>query len=505
MDVRQYRCIVFLLATCVFAQARPTSSVGGRQSNQASSSILTPSSHSAVARALFEKGMSDFVRQKPELALESWRAAATNDIHCALVPAFISFTTNDPTEESRARISAKNLTTCITPGEKLLIKWVVNIREGNYVVGIAAMNDLLAMYPTDKRLIYIAGHWLLDQKSYDFSKSLLQRALALDPQFPAALNDLGKVYAAAGDFQNAFAIMEHCLKLLPRDPTPQHSYAEILRKGGNFQGALEHDRAALKLDPGFQPAQLGIADTYALMGEEETARKEYALAIRGATDESKRINYSVQSALTYVREGKHRKATAALEEVAEHARDAHLGPLQARAYRFIASYQSSNEEALRYAGRAEAALKESGSSSGADLAEEQAKILELRAIRSAAAGRADISHDALGKLARLASDSRGTNIQRAYQAAVGAVLLLEHKEAEAIPHLEEDDRNPYSMQQLVLAYNKTGAADKAHTLELKITAINEPTLEQALVVPELRTRLAAATKRRTWLSKMVQR
>ena len=60
------------------------------------------------------------------------------------------------------------------------------------------------------------------------------------------------------------------------------------------------------------------------------------------------------------------------------------------------------------------------------------------------------------------------------------------------------------MQQLVMAYNKTGAPDKAHALEMKIAAINEPTLEQALVVPELRTRLAAATKRKNWLSKIVQ-
>jgi hypothetical protein len=240
------------------------------------------------------------------------------------------------------------------------------------------------------------------------------------------------------------------------------------------------------------------------MGEEETARKEYAVAIRSATDERTRINYGLQSALTYVREGKYRKANAALEEVAGHARDAHLGPLQAKAYRFIAVYQGNDQEALRFAGQAEVALQENPNISGADIAEEQAKILELRAIRNAAAGRTDISHDALGQLLRLANDSRSANIQRAYHAGAGAVLVLEHKEAEAISYLEEDDRNPYSMQQLVLAYNRTGAADKAHTLELKIAAINEPTLEQALVVPELRMRLAAATKRRTWLSKIVQ-
>jgi len=83
-------------------------------------------------------------------------------------------------------------------------------------------------------------------------------------------------------------------------------------------------------------------------------------------------------------------------------------------------------------------------------------------------------------------------------------LVQEHKEADAIPHLEEDIGNPFSMQRLVVAYRNTGAADKSNALEFRIAAINEPTLEQALIVPELRLRLAAIpNRRRTWWSKMV--
>lgn len=504
MAARPYFCLCIVLM-CLVRDARSTRAHERPRTNPATLSTLTVSTPSAAAKNLFEKGMADFVNQKTELALQSWRAAASNDPNCALIPAFIAFAADDPVEESRARDAAKRLGGCVTPGEKLLVKWVINTREDNYVVGIAAMNDLLAMYPKDKLLLYLTADWLLNQQSYDLAKRLLERALAADAYYPAALNDLGKIYAATGDFQNAFATMERCVSLVPKEPTPQHSYAEILRRGGNFQAALEHDRTALKLDPGFQPAQLGIGDTYALMGEEDTARKEYATAIRSATDERQRISYSLRSALTYVREGKYRKANTVLETIAEHARDAHLALVEAEAYRFIAAYQASDQEALRFAGLAQAALERNQGFSGAEVAEEQAKILELRSIRGASAGKTDISHDALEQLSRLANSSRDRNIQRAYDAALGAVLVFEHKELEAIPHLEDADRNPYSMQQLVVAYNKTGAPDKAHALELRIAAINEPTLEQALVVPELRARLAAATKRKTWLSKIVQR
>ena len=504
MCVRRHLYLEIIILSCVFASASSTSGNSAARTNSTSPSVLTVSTHSSAVKELFEKGMADFVKEKPETALQSWRTAAGKDPHCAFIQAFISFTTNDPAEESRARANAKRAAGCVSPGERLLVKWVVNVHEDNYVTGIAAMNDLVAMYPKDKRLLCIAAHWLLSQKSYDPAKSLLQRALALDAKYPSALGDLGKIYAATGDFQHAFAAMERCVTLLPNEPTPQQSYAEILRKGGNFQGALEHYRAALKLDPGFRAAQLGIADTYALMGEEETARKEYAVAIRTATNDSERIGYEIQSALTYVREGKYGKANAAFSGVAERARDAHLGRLEAEAYRIAATYHSDNEEALRFAARAESALQEREGISQADAGEERAQILEIRAIRNAALGRVQSSHEALEQLSQLADHSRGVTIEHAYHAAAGSVSVLEHKEAEAIPHLEEDDGNPYSMQQLVLAYNKTGAADKAHALELRIAAINEPTVEQALVVPGLRAKLSATKKRRTWLSKIVQ-
>lgn len=502
MIVQRYIFLGILLIA--FLQEAPARIHEQPRANSAHSATLTVSTPSPLAKTLFEKGMADFLNQKTELALQSWRAAASNDPKCALIPAFISFTADDPAEETRERDAAKRLGGCGTQGEKLLIRWVVNVREDNYVVGIAAMNDLLAMYPRDKRLLYLAAHWLLQQQSYDMAKSLLDRALAVDGHYPAALNDLAIIDAATGNFQEAFSNMERCVALLPKEPTPQHSYAEILRRGGNFQAALERDRAALKLDPAFHAAQLGIADTYALMGEEETARKQYAIAIRIASDDSQKITDALQSALTYIREGKAHKAHAALQAIAARARASHLAQLEAEAYRFIAAYQASDADALRFTELAEAALEGKQPLLGADVAEEQAKILELRSFRGASAGRTDISHDALEQLSHLAGSSRSTNIRRSYEAALGAVLVVEHKETEAIPHLEEDDRNPCSMQKLVVAYDKAGSPDKAHALELRLAAINEPTLEQALVVPELRARLAAVTKRKTWLSKIVQ-
>ena len=88
---------------------------------------------------------------------------------------------------------------------------------------------------------------------------------------------------------------------------------------------------------------------------------------------------------------------------------------------------------------------------------------------------------------------------------MGSVLLADHKYAEAIAYPQEDVDNPLSIQDLILAYTQTGANDRAHVLELKLAAMNQPTVEQALVVPQLRMKLAATKEKRSWLQKFTSR
>jgi len=70
------------------------------------------------------------------------------------------------------------------------------------------------------------------------------------------------------------------------------------------------------------------------------------------------------------------------------------------------------------------------------------------------------------------------------------VLVQQEKYAEAIPHLQEDVESPESMQLLWTAYKQTGAQEDAKILAGRLAGINEPTVEQALVVPQFRVMLA---------------
>ena len=179
--------------------------------------------------------MRDYENLYLERANLGWRAAAQADPNFALAQAWIAFNSRNPAEASTARDKAKALTSKVTPGERLMIQWIANVQENNFIVGIAAMNDMLAMYPKDKRLLYLAGNWLVLENGYGQAQKIFERALVIDKNYPAALNDLAFCYARNREFDKAFTAMERYVAILPGEPNPRDSYAEIFAHGGQVR------------------------------------------------------------------------------------------------------------------------------------------------------------------------------------------------------------------------------------------------------------------------------
>ncbi len=453
------------------------------------STTLPITTSSMKARKLFEAGRADFENLKTDKALENWRKATKLDPKFALAHIEIALVSKDPAEQNRELKQAKALTRQVTAGERLFIRWVAGVRENNYVAGIQAMNDVVAKYPRDKHLIYIVGNWLILQESYDQCRKMMERALAVDPGFPPALNNLGYAYASTREYKKAFDVMETYVAVLPNEPNPNDSYGEILRMSGDFAGALQHYNAALKIDPQF--AQLGVADTYALMGDGERARAEYAKGIDQATSASDRVELGMQSAMTWVREKKYGKADSAFLAVAAEAHGAQLGLHEAQIHRMMAIYQPDDAVALNHLKTAEEILVSNPNLLKSDLDEERARVLRWRAVRASRAGDNETANKALEELQALESSSGSRQISHAYHAAVGAVLMMQESYFAAIPHLEEDHENAFSMKLLAEAYARTGAMAEANEQYKKLTTMNLPTIDQAVVVPAARERLAA--------------
>jgi|HubBroStandDraft_6_1064221.scaffolds.fasta_scaffold00258_18 tetratricopeptide (TPR) repeat protein len=482
--MRRSICAVFVLivgvcfATPLFAH----------HIKQGATTSLPVTTSSAQARALYEKGMRDYENLYLERCNDDWRAAVKADPKLAVAWAWIAFNSSNPKEVSEAREKAKALAPKLTAGERLMVAWIAKVQEGDFIGGISAMNDLLEMYPRDKHLLYLAGNWLMGENGTDQAQRMMEKALAIDRNFPAALNDLAYVDARNRKFVSAFAAMDRYVALLPTEPNPHDSYGELLRMAGNFEGSLHHYRAALKIDPDFVTSQVGLGDTYALMGNQEQARVEYDKAINYAHNEADRLTYSMQKAMTWVRDGKFAEADKAFQEIAQagHAKDQDLQ--EAQAYRHLAEYQTDDSSALKYLQDAEESLGHRGSISKGDKDEELSRILRNRAVRAAHAGNPELADQSLKQLESMAAGSRNRIIQSSYNGAAGTLLMDQKKFDEAVTYLEEDQDNPFTIELLVQAYYQTNQSDKLAQAEAWLRGTNVPTMEQALVVPAARLR-----------------
>jgi len=474
-------CAVIVFSLCLAAP------LFAHHLKKGDSTTLPVTTSSAKARELYVKGMEDYENLYLERCNEDWRAAVKEDPNLAVAWAWIAFNSGNPQEVSAARAKAKELAPKLTPGEQLMIAWIAKVQEGDFIGGITAMNDMLEMYPRDKHLLYLAANWLMGENGNDQAGRLLQKALVIDKNFPAALNDLAYVDARNREYDKAFAAMDRYVKLLPREPNPQDSYAELKRMAGDFDSALAHYRAALKMDPDFISSQIGLADTYALMGNQEQARAEYDKATRFAHNEADRLSYGIQKAVTYVRENNFAEADRQLQEVATTAHAKEQDLQEAQALRQMAEYQSDDNVSLKLLKEAEDALGHRRISPN-DRDEEMSRILRNRVVCAARSNNPALAESSLKQLETLANGSRNRVIQSSYQGAAGTLLMEQKKYEEAIAHLEEDQDNPFTMELLVQAYYQTSQPEKLHEAEVKLRGTNVPTMEQALVVPAARAR-----------------
>jgi tetratricopeptide (TPR) repeat protein len=484
MRLRYAGCAV-ILWSCLAISCAGANASAGHKSNLARLPVTTSS---RVARNRFEKGMRELEYLRRAEAVDDLRSAAKADPNFAQAFILISHLTHDPQEQQAALARAKQLAPKVSSSERTLIEWLGGVQEDNYVPAIAAMNDLLAQYPQDKRLLFLAGRWLVHQERYDQGIVILERAVTLDPEYPAALNELGYAYAYSGDFARGSAAMERYVALEPDQPNPHDSYGEILRLAGKFDAALEQYRLSIRVDPNFG-SELGVADTFALMGKEEEAREEYERAIVFTNSESDRVEYELQAATTWIRENNRKQAERALKDVGRHAHTAGLAVLEAESHRFLAMYEPDYKAAMKQLQTAQSALDEGHDVSKSAQSDEQARILCARATRASDAQDTDAATAALKQLEGMAEISRSQVIQLSYHAAAGAALLAQGRASDAISHLQEDSSNPVSMRLLWKAYSSTGASAEANAAAAKLAGLNVPTVEQALVVPQFRSSL----------------
>src|SRR5262249_51634383 len=157
-------------------------------------------------------------------------------------------------------------------------------------------------------------------------------------------------------------------------------------------------------------------------------------------------------------------------------------------YRIMAMYQKDSGKANQLLDKATNALSEKHQVAKELVDQELAIVLRTRVYRAIDDGDVAAAAAALKQLEALADSGSDATVRSTWNSGAGALLLAQGKYLDAIAHLEEVERNqdPYALRNLVAAYEKNGDKDWARLAAQDLAGFNEPTIEQALVVPAFR-------------------
>lgn len=438
---------------------------------QDSKSALSVHSKSAEALRLYNQGIELQGNVRTGEAVAKFKAAVKADPEFAMAWAMLAVSESSPAAAARARAKASELMPKASEGEQVMIRWVVERGGSNMIAAIAAANDLVSKFPGDKFVLSQVGSWYVTSlNQWERGGSLQEKALAIDPNYAPALNEAGYAYAYERKFDQAVASMKHYAEVIPNEPNPQDSYAEILRLAGKYDEALTHYREALKILPTFSSSQQGLGDTYALMGDQERARAEYAKCSGGQIEARISISCRQMAAYSYLREKNVEAANKQLETFIAATQREGQTAFAADAMLALGFNAADVTVAFNNFDRATVGVLADHSMPMAERDELLARIMAHKVRVAVLAGDSARAQRSLAEL-QAYKQSADPLIQSAWKGGNGAWLYSQKKYEEAISELQDDAENPFSQLMLVKTYQAAGneqAANEAKSALLNI-------------------------------------
>ena len=438
---------------------------------------------SLEARESLELAWNEYENAMYDASADHARRAAHKDPQSALAFAMISFAARRTTPDLTALAKAKSLISRATPDEQLLVRWMTGIQERDLLPAIASMNDLRKRFPRDKHILYVTGEWLFLQQDDDHARSVLETALQIDPNFPAALNRLGYVYIRSGtpDPAKALASLRRYAQVETKSNNPEDSLGEVSRIAGDDQASLEHYAASLRINPSFIASQEGLGDTRTLIGDYDDARKEYDRALQMAASPVDELYIKEQRALVSFWEGKPEQGQqelAALAEEAARKKEPNSQFNIGLAHAMLTTDAKSELQQLQalsaFLEKPLAGMLES------DRGFNRATVLRERARVAALAGVSSDGTQAVSDLEALAKSSRDLLVEACYESALGYVLASQNHLQDAAEKLATDPHSPLALLKLASIQEQLGNAAAVESTHMLLKYQRGPNVEWLL-------------------------
>ena len=446
---------------------------------------ITTSSKEALA--LFQQARDKLDNVEFEAAVPLLDQAIQKDPNFAMAYAYRAQSGGGVALSRQNLDKALGLAEKVSPGEKHWILATEAFVDGNAAKAKQEIDELLMLYPQDKRVHSLAGLYYSNvQRDPKTALEHHTKAIAIDKTYAAAYNQIGYLQSGLGQYGEAEQAFKQYITLRPTFPNPYDSYAELLMKTGRYDESIAEYQKALEKDPGFVSACTGIGNNYVFKGDYAKARESYQRAFEQSPSVDGKTGALFWRTVSYVHEGKVDEALKSLEDARTFAEKENRIPnainthLQAA---FILGETGQLAWSVKHLEKASESLEKSSLpapvSDGLKL-----NILRGRARVLAAVHEFEGARALAEKCRTLAQTRNNPNDERNLQTLLAQIALEEGKYDEAVDHLQKaDPEDPYNWFYKAVALEKKGDRAAASELYGKIVGWNQNDLGYAIVRP----------------------
>lgn len=484
-----------LVSGLAYAQQKQQKKVKGQMT--ISKDEIPVTTKSEEARQKYLEGVKFMGNIQTDKARASFEEAVKADPDFALGYLGLAQSGGSFNESKQNYDKAESLMGNATEGEKELIIFNKSLFEGNNAKAKEALDKLLSMFPKDKIVQTGAGIYALSvNQNNDAAISHFLKAIAIDKNYPPAYNMLGYAYSSKDDLKKAEAAFKKYITLAPDNPNPYDSYAELLLKEGKYDESIKQYQKALKIDPNFWSAYVGLGNNYLFKNNFSKARENYQM-INDKASLDWRLTALYDQAVSFMREGDIKNVSTMLDKQSSLAEKegAPVALINSHGIQgFVLIENGKPEEGMKQYDMAREKIESS------DLPDQLKKNLTaatniLRVYGLIAQGKTDEAKSELDNKDKLIGGSTDPGIQKDYESIMGKLAFKQNNYDEALSHFQKGEhQDPLDWYYMSQAYDKKGQPDKAAKLVDKIKKSNVNSMSSAIAHYKTQTAVAKETK-----------
>jgi Flp pilus assembly protein TadD len=153
------------------------------------------------------------------------------------------------------------------------------LQARQYDQALAKINDLIKTNPSNPTPLMLSGIVYELKADIPNARSAYEKALALNPRFAAAANNLAWIYSEhGGDKDKALQLAQIAKEQAPDDPRISDTLGWIMYKRGVYQRAVSLLKESAERLPNNPQVQYHLGMAYQQLGDRDNARKALQLA-----------------------------------------------------------------------------------------------------------------------------------------------------------------------------------------------------------------------------------